>query len=231
MEHHRFGQFEVRREEPLHHLWWVSAAGCYALPMVTYKSQEHVRTENLGHRHNSFAFKSESSYVSKEYNFNKINITACINLYLPIWCLLSIYRNSVVRSWDPSAMNGLTARFNKIFFFEQLSKRLTRKFAWLAVNWVRYLKQYLPFSDQQILLFLSTMLNWSIEGNRPLHALPVILLPVHISLLSTVTIYSSFFTYKVYYYSWIHCCISLISVLCLCKNIFFTLFQYITKTR
>lgn len=38
----------------------------------------------------------------------------------PILCLRSIDGNSVVHSWEPSAMNGPVTRFNKIFFFEQL---------------------------------------------------------------------------------------------------------------
>ena len=68
-----------------------------------------------------FVFNSESGYVRKEYNFNKMCTTTCLNVYFSILCLRPIDRNSVVHSWDPSAVNGPDARMNKIFYFEQLS--------------------------------------------------------------------------------------------------------------
>ena len=42
-------------------------------------------------------------------------------------CIWSIDGNSVAHSWNPSATNGPVAKFNKIFFFEQLSMGYIRE--------------------------------------------------------------------------------------------------------
>ena len=47
--------------------------------------------------------------------------TVRVNLHFPVLCIWSIDGNSVVHSWHSSAMNAPDAKFNKIFFFEQLS--------------------------------------------------------------------------------------------------------------
>jgi len=63
-----------------------------------------------------FAFNSKSRYFSKEYNFNKINVTARMNLHHPILFLGSLEGNMAIRSRDTMAIKGQIPKWNKIFF-------------------------------------------------------------------------------------------------------------------
>ena len=76
----------------------------------------------------------------------------------------------MVHSFDPSTKNDQFQVWKKIFFSNSYRRVSFAKFCWLIENTVRYLKQYLlSFYAQHDPLFLSIMLNWSIEGNLTLH--------------------------------------------------------------
>lgn len=86
-------------------------------------------------------------------------------------CVWSVDDKGVVHSWHNSAMNGPVAKIIIIFFSSNSCwwVRCT-KFGCLVENRARYLEQYLfRFCAQRISLFLSIMLNWSIEGNFTIH--------------------------------------------------------------
>jgi hypothetical protein len=64
-EHRRFGQFQVRRDEPLQQLSEVSAL-LTAVHLLWWRT-ERKETSNVGHCQDSLAFNSQSTYVSKEH--------------------------------------------------------------------------------------------------------------------------------------------------------------------
>jgi hypothetical protein len=70
-------------------------------------------------------------------------------VYFPTLSLRFIGREIVVHSWVHKAMNGATARINKIFFVELLLMRISN-LGWVIQSRARHLKQYL-------LLFMSNM--------------------------------------------------------------------------
>jgi hypothetical protein len=79
-----------------------------------------------------------------------------VNLHFPMLCIWSIGGNSVVRSWQPGAVNGPHAKLNKIFFLSNSCRSVTFvKFGFLIENTARCLKQCLLC----VRLFLSVMLN------------------------------------------------------------------------
>ena len=64
MEHRRFGQLEVRREEPLQ-LSDVSALlAAMRLLCGCTKRKEHVKTSNVGHRQEFFLHSTQKAVVS-----------------------------------------------------------------------------------------------------------------------------------------------------------------------
>jgi hypothetical protein len=74
MKRRRFGQFEMRREEPLHQQQSDVSAPLAAMHLLWWytKRQEHVKTSNVEHCQDFLAFNSESSYVGKECDLNNI---------------------------------------------------------------------------------------------------------------------------------------------------------------
>jgi hypothetical protein len=66
-------------------------------------------------------------------------------------------------------MNGPIAKFNKIFFFEQLSMSYIREIWFPNREHSKVFKAIIVLSLRNIPLFVSIMLNLSIEGNLILH--------------------------------------------------------------
>jgi hypothetical protein len=90
-------------------------------------------------------------------------IAARVNLHFPLLCIWPIDGNSIAQSWHSSAMNRPGAKFKK-YLFSNCCR--CAKCGLQIENRIRYLKQYLfCFCKQQIYLFLSITLNWSIEVN------------------------------------------------------------------
>jgi len=103
------------------------------------------------------------------------NCTVKLHFYvLYIW---SIDGNCVVDSGHPSAINGPAVKFNH-FFRTAVNELVTYgKFGFLIEKIARHLKQYLfCVSTQHVPLFLSIILNWSVEGNFKFIYIYIILL-------------------------------------------------------
>jgi len=85
-----FGQFEVRREQPLQQqLSDVIAAGCRAPPMVNTERLEHVKTSNVGHGQD-FIYSTQRAAVSaKNIVLQNIIHYCTVNLHFPTLCLWS----------------------------------------------------------------------------------------------------------------------------------------------
>ena len=169
MKRRMFDKFEVRWEQPLqeqlsavstqlfavHFLWWVQS-GTIVWPL---KSWGTART---------FLFHSENSYVRKNIVLLIIIYYFTCSLHFLILCVWSINGNSADNLWLPSTTSWLVARVNKIIFFFSKSCRWVTfaKVGFIILNTASYFKQCLfCVSAQHIPLFLSMMLNWSIEGN------------------------------------------------------------------
>ena len=132
-------------------------------------NRQTYKAERGHHKVFLFAINLESSYVSKEYSFTEDYILQPVWTYICLYYAHFHWRNGVVRSWEPSAMNGLAARLKKnIFWSNSYLWVITPKFGWLIERRVRHFKQHLLSPCwQHFPLLLSLVLNWSIESDLP----------------------------------------------------------------
>ena len=75
--------------------------------------------------------------------------------------------HSVIHSWQLNATSGTVAKFNIIYFFEQLSISHIREICFLKREQNKVFQAIFFVSTKHIRLFLSVLLNWSIEVNLP----------------------------------------------------------------
>ena len=173
MYHRIFRQSEVRRESNHYNSNCLLCQRCWLL-CTTYGECKAPRTceDNVGH--------SQDFFYSTHRRAMSANNIVLQNIIHYCTCKPTFsYVMHTVHGWKQcgpfmalQSYEWTSCKFNKTFFFEQLSRRYIREFGFLIENTARYLEQYLfCVSMQYIHLFLSIMLNWSFEGNLTVNAL------------------------------------------------------------